>query len=220
MDVHVNAAMSADGKLSSRKREPVAISGPSDFERVSGLRSAADAVMVGVGTILADDPSLGPVHGRDEATRNPDVPPADRPTRVVADSRGRTPPTAAVLDGHAPTVILVSEAAPADRIAALEGAGATVVTHGQDRVDLVGAIESLEDRGIHDLLVEGGGEVIYSLFEADLVDRLTVYVAPTIIGGREAPTLVDGMGFTEAFPALTLAAVERLDGGVLLRYRC
>ncbi|MDX1745692.1 MAG: dihydrofolate reductase family protein, partial [Halobacteriales archaeon] len=72
MDVHVNAAMSADGKLSTRRREQVAISGPDDFARVSNLRLEADAILVGVGTVLADDPRLGVVHGRDDGSPPPE----------------------------------------------------------------------------------------------------------------------------------------------------
>ena len=222
MDVHVNAAMSADGKLSTRDREQVEISGPADFERVSRLRSEADAVVVGIGTVLADDPSLGPVHGRDAPSREDErsAEGGSPPTRVVADSRARTPPDAAILSGKTPTIVLVSEAAPDERVEEIENAGGTVVTHGRDRVNLVDGFSTLEDRGIERLLVEGGGELIFSLFEANLVDRLTVYVAPTVIGGRDAPTLVDGPGFTEAYPSLVLEDCERIDGGVLLTYDC
>ena len=67
-------------------------------------------------------------------------------------------------------------------------------------------------------MVEGGGELVFSLFEAELVDELSVFVGPTVIGGREAPTLADGAGFVEDFPNLSLESVERLDGGVLLRW--
>lgn len=223
MDVHVNAAMSADGKLSTRDREQVEISGPADFERVSRLRSEADGVLVGVGTVLADDPSLGPVHGRDATSIREEGTSAEGgspPTRVVADSRARTPPEAAVLSGGPPTIVLVTEAAPDERVEEIENAGGTVVVHGRDRVNLVDGFSTLEDRGIDKLLVEGGGELIFSLFEANLVDRLTVYIAPTVIGGRNAPTLVDGPGVTEAFPRLVLEDCERIDGGVLLTYDC
>ncbi|MFC6736019.1 dihydrofolate reductase family protein, partial [Halolamina salina] len=78
----------------------------------------------------------------------------------------------------------------------------------------------LEAHGLERLLVEGGGELIFSLFAADLVDRLTVYVGSVVIGGRDAPTLADGEGFTDpdSFPELSLTDVERLDDGVVLTY--
>jgi len=214
--VVVNAATSADGKLSSRRREQIAISGDEDFARVDRLRAEADAVAVGVGTVLADDPSLtvdDPDLLADRESRDA----SPQPARVVADSQARTPPDAGVLDDAAPTYLLASEAPPYGRLSALRES-AEVVVAGEDRVDLAAAFESLERSGVDRLLVEGGGDVIFSLFAAGLVDELSVYVGSMVIGGREAPTLADGDGFIESFPKLSLAGVERLDDGVLLRY--
>ncbi|MFB6119617.1 MAG: 2,5-diamino-6-(ribosylamino)-4(3H)-pyrimidinone 5'-phosphate reductase [Halobacteriaceae archaeon] len=201
MHVRVNAATSADGKLASHRREQVAISGDEDFARVDGMRAESDAVMVGVGTVLADDPHLT-VAG---AT----------PARVVADSRLRTPRDARILDDAAPTYLLASEAAPDEDVP-----DATVIRAGADRVALPEALDALEAAGVESLLVEGGGELIFSLFEAGLVDDLSVFVGGTLIGGRDAPTLADGEGFglPEAFVDLSLVGVERLDDGVLLRW--
>ncbi|MBP2250736.1 2,5-diamino-6-(ribosylamino)-4(3H)-pyrimidinone 5'-phosphate reductase [Halarchaeum solikamskense] len=219
MVVHVNAATSVDGKLASRRREQLAISGPDDFARVERVRAANDAVMVGVGTVLADDPSLtvddaGLVGEREERGAPP------QPTRVVADSNARTPPDARVLDGAAPTIVLVASDAPAERVAAIEAAGATVVSVGDERVALPAAFGELAERGLVDVMVEGGGELIFSLFDAGLVDELSVYVGNTVVGGRDAPTLADGEGFVENYPDLDLTDVERIDDGVLLRYDC
>jgi 2,5-diamino-6-(ribosylamino)-4(3H)-pyrimidinone 5'-phosphate reductase len=217
MHVLVNAATSADGKLSSRRREQIAISGPADFDRVDALRSESDAVMIGIGTVLADDPHLtldGPTIAAREDRGDP-----PHPARVVADSRARTPSDARIVDDAATTYLLVSEAAPADRIEALRGTGAEVIVAGEERVVLPEALSELESRGIERLMVEGGGELIASLFEAELVDELSVFVGPLVIGGREAPTLADGEGFLEEFPDLSLDSVERLDAGVLLRWR-
>jgi len=219
MYVRVNAAVSVDGKLSSRRREQIAISGEDDFDRVDELRATSDAVMVGVGTVLADDPSLTV---KDASRRERRVARGEsaNPARVVADSRIRTPPDAAVLDDQGDSYLLVSEAAPTEFITQMETAGATVLTAGEDRVDLDSALRALESAGIERLFVEGGGELIFSLFEASLVDRLSVFVGSFLIGGRDAPTLADGEGFVEAFPSLELVDVERLDGGVLLEYDC
>ncbi|WP_178917207.1 2,5-diamino-6-(ribosylamino)-4(3H)-pyrimidinone 5'-phosphate reductase [Natronomonas gomsonensis] len=216
MDVFINAAVSADGKLSSRRREQIAISGEADFARVDRLRAEADAVMVGVGTVLADDPSL---HRHDESHRR-DVrgTDSDPPVRVVADSRCRTPADASVLAGDRETYVLTSEAAPERRREALEAAGATLVVAGAERVDLSGAFTALEADGIDRLMVEGGGELIFSLFEAGLVDDCSVYVGNLVIGGREAPTLADGEGFVDDFPELELDGVERIDDGVVLQW--
>ena len=217
MDVVVNAAMSADGKLSTRERRQVDISGPADFERVDKLRAESDAVMVGVGTVVADDPSLT-VDGEERRERRREAGRTEQPARVVADSRIRTPPDAAVLDDAAESYLLVSETAPTDFVQQMEEEGATVITAGENRVDLPAALEQLESRGVDQLLVEGGGEIIYSLFESDLVDRLSVFVGSVVIGGRDAPTLADGDGFVDEFPALRLAEVRRIDDGVLLVY--
>ena len=216
MHVTVNAAMSADGKLSSRRREQIAISGPNDFARVDRLRAEADAVVVGVGTVLADDPSLV---RHDEAhraaTRGDDV---DPPARVVVDSTCRTPVESAVLAGEARTYVLTSKAATEDRRSELRDAGAELVVAGGDRVDLADAFASLERRGVARTMVEGGGELIFSLFEAGLVDTLSVYVGNVIVGGRDAPTLADGEGFVSSFHELELASVERVDSGVVLAW--
>ena len=217
MRVVVNAAMSADGKLSTRERRQVDISGPADFERVDELRAESDAVMVGVGTVVADDPSLT-VDGEERRERRREAGRTEQPARVVADSRIRTPPDAAVLDDAAESYLLVSETAPTDFVQQMEEEGATVITAGENRVDLPAALEQLESHGVDQLLVEGGGEIIYSLFESDLVDRLSVFVGPVVIGGRDAPTLADGDGFVDEFPALRLAEMRRIDDGVLLVY--
>jgi 2,5-diamino-6-(ribosylamino)-4(3H)-pyrimidinone 5'-phosphate reductase len=218
MDVVVNAAVSVDGKLSSRRREQIAISGSADFDRVDRLRAAADGVLVGIGTILADDPRLALDEEDRRVQRLRNGRPGN-PARVVVDSRARTPPDARVLDDAAETYLLVAEAAPEERRRALTEVGAHVVVAGTDRVDLAAAFEVLAaDAGFDRLMVEGGGEVIFSLFAADLVDELTLFVGSVLIGGREAPTLADGEGFVEEFPELRLTAVERLDDGVVLSY--
>jgi 2,5-diamino-6-(ribosylamino)-4(3H)-pyrimidinone 5'-phosphate reductase len=122
------------------------------------------------------------------------------------------------LDGEADTYLLVSEAATPDFVTQMEREGATVIVAGEERVDLTDAFEQLETHGVDQLMVEGGGELIFSLFEEELVDRLSVFVGPMILGGRDAPTLADGEGFRSEFPELALTSVERLDDGVVMEY--
>jgi 2,5-diamino-6-(ribosylamino)-4(3H)-pyrimidinone 5'-phosphate reductase len=218
--VFVNAAMSADGKLSTYERRQVKISGSADFRRVDRLRAGADGVMVGIGTVLADDPSLtvkdpALVAAREAAGRLP------HPARIVVDSHARIPLDAAVLHrGDGLRVVAVSEAAPAEKVDAL-GEFATVVVAGRDRVDLGLLLERLGDLGLRRLMVEGGGTLIASLATARLVDELWVYVGNMIIGGSSAPTLADGDGLSAAEPFVRLALVSAApcEEGVLLHWR-
>lgn len=217
MDVVVNAAMSVDGKLSSRRREQIKISGPDDFDRVDRIRREVDAVVVGIGTVLADDPHLTLEDPERQQQRRDSGRPTN-PARVVVDSRGRTPPDGRICDAAAETYVLISAAAPEDRRRALGEAGAELIVAGEERVDLPAAFDELEAAGIDSLLVEGGGELIFSVIENGLIDRLTVYVGSLVIGGRDAPTLADGEGFVEDFPRLSLTDIDRVDDGVVLSY--
>jgi len=217
MHVVANVAVSADGKLSSRRREQVVISGPADFARVDSLRASCDAVLVGVGTVLADDPHLAVEDPALRAERTECGDPT-HPARVVVDTHARTPAESRILDDAAATYVLVGESASKNRCAALREAGANVIAVGENRVDIEAGVAALENEGIDRLMVEGGGEILFSAFEAGLVDELSTFVGSLVIGGRDAPTLADGAGFVEDFPELRLEDVERMDGGVACHY--
>jgi len=199
--VHVNCAMTADGKIAGRSRRQIRISSPEDLSRVRALRIESDAIMVGIGTVLSDDPHLT-VKG---AKMNP--------VRIVLDSNGKTPDTARVLDGRAPTIIATSE--ECERT----WKNAEVIRVGKERVDLEKLLGILYERGIRKLMVEGGGEVLWSFFRKGLVDRYTVFVGSMIAGGRTSPTPVDGEGFDDGeILKLRLIGCEKFGEGVLLTY--
>jgi 2,5-diamino-6-(ribosylamino)-4(3H)-pyrimidinone 5'-phosphate reductase len=207
--------MSADGKISSVERSQVRISGQEDMARVDLLRAESDAVMVGVGTVLADDPSLRVKSASSREARRKRGQP-EEPLRIVADSRARTPPSARILG--AGCIVAVSGSAPQERLDRLTS-NCEIIVCGKEQVDLTELFSRLSDRGVKRLMVEGGATLNWSLLKLGLVDEIYVYMGAMLIGGENAPTLVDGPGFKEHFPRLTLCSVERLDGGVLLRWR-
>lgn len=200
----MNCAASIDGKIATAARRQTRLSSEADLERVRNLRGQVDAIVVGVGTVLADDPALlAPAH----------VP--KPPLRVVVDSRGRTPKGAKVLDGKAPTLIATTDGCNATF------ANAEVARLGRGRVDLRALLELLGERGVRAVLVEGGGEIIHSFVDAGLADEFFVFVADVVLGGRNAPTIADGEGARtlEEAPRARFVSAERLDGGLLLHYR-
>jgi len=217
--VIVNVAMSADGKLSTRERRQVKISGMEDFARVDRLKAGCDAVMVGIGTVLADDPSLT-VKSPDLKKQRMDEGRPEHPVRVVIDSRARTPLTASILNkGDGQRVVAVSGRADPGRVAALRGR-ATVIVAGETEVDLARVLDELGAMGIRSLMAEGGGTLIAGLVRAGLVDEFYTYVGSIVIGGKDAPTPADGPGWIKEteFARLTLAEVARMDDGVLLHW--
>ena len=212
--VFINSAMSLDGKISSVERTQVRISGKADLARVDALRARSDAVMVGVGTVLADDPGLR-IKSEDLRKKRQEKGIPENPLRIVADSRARTPATAKVLGPGC--ILAVAESAPQERLDCLIQ-GCEIIVCGRERVNLVELFARLARQGIERIMVEGGATLNWSLINLGLVDEIYVYVGATIIGGERAPTLVDGEGFRKNFPRLMLSSVQQLDEGVLLKW--
>lgn len=201
--VIVNMAMSADGKIALQDRTEVKISGEEDFKRVHELRNRVDAILVGIGTVLADDPKL--------TVKKKFVESASHPLKVVLDSRGRIPGDAQLFHEGEYLIATTNEVDKPGWIKCGDG----------KRVDLKLLLEELSKRGVKELLVEGGGEVVYSFVKEGLVDEIYLFIGSMIIGGKDAPTPADGYGAEtlEDIVELDLIDNSRLDDGILLHYK-
>lgn len=197
--VTLKSASTLDGKLAAKTGDSKWISSADSRERVHAMRHRHMAIMVGVGTVLADDPQL--------STRL--SVPGLQPVRIVVDSQLRTPPTAALLQGGAPVYIAATEEAPAEREAALQQAGAHIIRCGAGpRVDLRLLMRRLGELEIGSVLLEGGGRLNGAMLEAGLIDKIVLFLAPIIVGGREAPSAFDFAGVDTIREAYRL---ERLN---------
>ncbi|MGI0128684.1 MAG: RibD family protein [Thermoplasmata archaeon] len=207
--VWVNCAASADGRLAFAEGRRAPLSSSEDLRRVQQLRANADAILVGVGTVVKDDPSLR-VHW--DLLGEPE---GKSPTRVIVDSTGRTPERAKVLDGAIPTIVAVSE-----RCHRTFPAHVRTIVAGATSVDLAELFVRLHENGIRRLMVEGGAEILSSVLRDGLFDRFTVYTAPVVIGGTTSPPVVRGPeshGPAEAVP-LRVLALDRLGEGYVVTY--
>lgn len=204
--VVAKAAMSLDGRIATVTGDSKWITGePARIESMR-LRRRADAILVGIRTVLADDPELACREG-------PDLPalPAKRLRRVILDCAARTPPCSRVVsDARAElTTIVVGETAPRRRLAALESRAKVWIAPVQNgMIALPWLLERLGAEGVTNLLVEGGGEVHASFFEQQLVHRIAFFYAPKILGGREAPRAVGGAGFPGVERGIALQRVR------------
>jgi len=188
--VLLKSAMSLDGKIAAHTGHSQWITGPESRERVQKFRDCYDAILVGIGTVLADNPSL--------TTRLPYK--GKNPIRIIIDSQARTPLDAHVVtDCLAPTIIVVTPSAPQDRIEALKTCGAEVlIAEVKDGgVDLRLLFKVLTGQGITSILIEGGGSINASVLKENLVDKIHWFVAPKIIGGVGALGPVGGQGVTD-----------------------
>lgn len=226
-------AASLDGKIAATSGDSRWVSGPESRRWAHRQRTAVDAIMVGVRTILVDDPELTARPDLGEGVRQPDGEPR-QPLRVVVDSRGRTPAAARVLQGAGATLVATTDASSEAWRRQMRDAGVDVLVlparraggparraggpASDDRVDLGELLRHLGDRDIISLLVEGGGELLGAFYDLGLVDKVQAILAPIIIGGKEAPAAVAGRGARRMADALRLreVTVERLGEDVLV----
>ena len=208
--VILKTAMSLDGKIATAAGDSQWITSEASRQRGHEVRDTVDAILVGRGTVARDNPAL--------TTRLQNGDGQDA-TRIVLDSHGRTPPDARIFntDSEAGVIVAVTPAAPAENVDALEKAGAAVITvpatHG-NKVCFQSLMERLGKREITSVLIEGGSEINGSAFAAGIVDKVMCFIAPTLIGGQDAPGPIGGIGIRSLSDAVHLRRmrVTPIDG--------
>lgn len=215
--VILNAAMTLDGKIATQTGSSN-ISGKEDLERVHELRKECDAIMVGIGTVMADDPRL--------TVHKIDANPEDNPVRVVVDSKCRTPIDARITNGDANTVIACAneykdDFKSSEKFEAFKKKGVKVFFSGDKRVDLSALMSYLHEEGIEKLMLEGGATLNFSMIKAGLIDEIRICIAPMVVGGANAKTFFDGEGFDLMDDAVKLELIDSYSLGkdLILTYK-
>jgi 2,5-diamino-6-hydroxy-4-(5-phosphoribosylamino)pyrimidine 1'-reductase len=196
--VMVNMASSVDGKITSAAREVPAMTTPYDRMCMDRIRAQADAILVGAESIRADRPKLH-VRSKEMQEYRRSLGKTGGLLKIVVTKSGNlAPDNRSFMDPDGGGVIIATvEEAPADKLAALESV-AEIWKVGTNEVDLTRLLSLLYARGIRTLLVEGGGELNWGFIVDDLVDELYLTIAPTLLGGRDAPTMLEGAGLPMA----------------------
>jgi diaminohydroxyphosphoribosylaminopyrimidine deaminase/5-amino-6-(5-phosphoribosylamino)uracil reductase len=211
--VVLKVASSLDGRAAARDGSSRWITGAESRADAHRLRAWADAIVVGSGTALADDPEL--------TARTPRHPDATTPLRVVLSATGRLPATGRLFDDAAPTLVATTDLAPATRRAEWEARGAEVLSLERDcddGVSVAALVAALGARDVQGVLLEGGPTLAWSAIRDGVVDRVIWYVAPVLVGGTGAPAALGGAGFASIADALRLqlSCVERLGDDLRL----
>lgn len=198
--VTMKYAATLDGKIATRTGHSQWITGPEARHWVHEQRALHQAVLVGVGTVLADDPRLDVRLER----------PSRQPLRVVADSLARTPPAARMFaTAGGPILIAVTPAAPPERVAELRAkAEVVVLPEREGRVDLCALCAELVRRQVQSVLLEGGGALNGAMLEGGLVNKVAAFLAPLLIGGSAAPGPLGGLGAERLEQGWELEEVE------------
>lgn len=212
--VIISCAISLDGRLASEAND-TRLSSFEDKVEVHKLRSKVDAILVGINTILADDPHLTVSEKYYKSDRHP--------IRVVLDSTCRIPLNAQVITRRkeVPTIVAATKRAPEDKIRKLREAGVDVlITDSTDRVDIVEILKYLREKyNVKKLMVEGGGKVIGEFFRLGLVDQLRISITPVLFGGKAVPLLGDTVfRYVEESPKLELYKIELCGHNIVLYF--
>lgn len=201
--VILKTAMSLDGKIATKSYDSKWISNEESRRKVHEIRDSVDAICVGIGTVLKDNPRL--------TTRLPDREGKDA-ARVVLDSKARIPLDAKILHLNSPasTIIATTEKASEKKVKQLKSVGAEIIVTPsyENHVDFSVLMKELGKRGVLSVLVEGGGEVNASALKSGIVDKLMFFIAPKLVGGRTAPGPIGGEGVDEIRDAITPCNLE------------
>ncbi|MDP9489940.1 MAG: 2,5-diamino-6-(ribosylamino)-4(3H)-pyrimidinone 5'-phosphate reductase [Thermoproteota archaeon] len=186
MYVILNAAMSIDGKISTRSNDS-SFSSRKDWIRVHKLRSSVDGIVVGISTVLEDNPMLS-VRYYSKGTKDP--------VRIIVDSNARIPLNSRIIRSskNIQTIVATTPNASTRKIKELKKAGVQVLVSGKIKVNIKNLFQQLENLGFKRILVEGGGEINWSVLKIGLANELIVTISPVVVGGRDAKTLVEGEG--------------------------
>jgi 2,5-diamino-6-(ribosylamino)-4(3H)-pyrimidinone 5'-phosphate reductase len=209
----INCAMSADGKIALPTGKQMRISSDEDMKRMYHLRNNCDAVLVGSGAVLSDDPKL--------TVKEKYVESVNQPIRIVLDSQCKTPVNALVVDEKSRTIIFTDIRYQCDKKYKNNVEIIPVNKDENGYLDLYEILNILNKKGIHSLLVEGGGTIIWNFIQSSLVDDLYVYIAPMIIGGKQTPTMVDGRGINDMKNIIQLRIIDikKIGEGMLVHYK-
>ncbi len=215
--VILNAAMTLDGKIATETGSSN-ISGKEDLIRVHELRKEVDAIMVGINTVIADDPRLT-VH-KIESKKE------DNPIRVVVDGKGRIPIESRITNDDAPTIIAVSDdyksdLTASDKYQVLKNKGVDFFFAGENQVDLAKLMNYLYEKGVKTLMLEGGSTLNFSMIKDGLIDEIRICVAPMVVGGVNAISLFGGDGFMTMDENVKLELVDSFSCGkdLVLKYK-
>ena len=206
--------MTIDGKIATNLGDSN-ISSKQDLRRLHRLRSSVDAVIIGISTVIADNPKLTVRLVKRHGTT---------PVRIIVDSIGRIPLDSKILKSASKinTIVAVTKRASDERVDKIKSAGAIVIVAGTKTVDLKELFFILKKMGFNKILVEGGGELNWSILQLGIVNELMVTVAPRIVGGRTATTLVEGDGYDRISDGIKMELIKmsrQNNGEVVLYYK-
>jgi 2,5-diamino-6-(ribosylamino)-4(3H)-pyrimidinone 5'-phosphate reductase len=206
--------MTIDGKIATNLGDST-ISSKQDLRRLHRLRCSVDAIIIGISTVIIDNPRLTVRLVKRHGTT---------PVRIIVDSIGRIPLDSKILKSASKinTIVAVTKQASDERVDKIKSAGAIVIVAGTKTVDLKELFFVLKKMGFNKILVEGGGELNWSILQLGIVNELMVTVAPRIVGGRTATTLVEGDGYERISDGIKMELIKvsrQNNGEVVLYYK-